>query len=223
MRGVISQKTAQTIAETTSEVLDYGVLVTDEGGIIIGCSERERLGRLHAPSLEVMERNEPRLTTQDEAAVLGVRPGYTAPITLSGKVVGTVSIAGLPQDVERYGRLVRKQAEILLVEQNFLERKLSRQLAMRDLAENILLCRPEDGNANSLLLYGRDLGFDLTRYRIAVVVGFRRGMTSATGTSSPEMMYNRLMALLASSGHFIAPLRTQQVVLFLALNANSYG
>ena len=217
----ISSKTAQTIAETTSEVLDHDVLVTDEEGIIIGCSERGRLGDLHIPSLEVMKRNEPRPTTQDEAFTMNVKPGYTAPITLAGKVVGTVSIAGLPQDVERYGRLVRKQAEILLVEQSFLERRVSRQLAMRDLAESIMLYRPEDRNSDSLLLYGQELGFDLTRYRAAVIVGFPNASDSRPFSS--ETVYHHLMNLLASSGHFIAPLRTQQIVIFLALNSNPYG
>ena len=32
------KKTAQAIAKTTSEVIGYGVLVTDERGIIIGCN-----------------------------------------------------------------------------------------------------------------------------------------------------------------------------------------
>ena len=48
------KKTAQAIAETTSEVIGYGVLVTDERGIIIGCNDTKRVGTLHLPSLGVM-------------------------------------------------------------------------------------------------------------------------------------------------------------------------
>ena len=38
------KKTAQSIAENASEIIGYGVLVTDEKGVIIGCSDIRRVG-----------------------------------------------------------------------------------------------------------------------------------------------------------------------------------
>ena len=54
--GVFSmfKKMAQRIAESTSEVIGRGVLVTDENGIIIGCNVRKRVGTFHEPSVKVI-------------------------------------------------------------------------------------------------------------------------------------------------------------------------
>lgn len=219
------RKTAQAIAQTTSEVIGYGVLVTDERGIIIGCNDTKRVGTLHLPSLGVMRTGQPTLTSKEEASHLeGVKPGYTAPIALSDQIVGTISIAGPPHKAERYGLLVRKQAEILLMEQAFLELKLRQQLAVRDLAESIMLYRPEDENTDMLLLHGKELGFDLERCRIAVILELReeRGRGHQKGQDSfRDLALNRIVNFFANPAHLIAPLRNRQLALFLALPCSS--
>lgn len=221
----MQQKTAQMIAETTSEVIGYGVLVTDENGVIIGCNDKSRIGFIHYPSLDVMARRAPMTTYKEDAVKLdGVKPGYTDIITLSNQVVGTISIAGSPHRTERYGLLVKKQAEILLREQAFLEFKLRHQLAVRDLAESILLFRPDEDNASSLLLHGKELGFDLNLCRIAVVLEpqqFNEGKAKKIGKKSSDTLYDtalhRITNFFANPAHLIAPLRSQQIALFLAL------
>ena len=45
---------AQELAENTSEIAGYSVLLTDEDGTGIGSSDLSRLGTLHSPSLDVM-------------------------------------------------------------------------------------------------------------------------------------------------------------------------
>lgn len=218
------KKTAQAIAKTTSEVIGYGVLVTDECGIIIGCNDEKRVGTLHEPSLEVMRTGQPALTSKEDAARLeGVKPGYTAPIALSAQVVGTISIAAPPQRAERYGLLVRKQAEILLMEQTFLELKLRQQLAVRDLAESIMLYRPEDENTDMLLLHGKELGFDLERCRIAVILELQDLRRRPEGQDAfRDMALNCIINFFSNSTHLIAPLRNRQIVLFLALPCNRH-
>ncbi|MBQ7262224.1 MAG: helix-turn-helix domain-containing protein [Synergistaceae bacterium] len=216
----IHRKTAQAIAESTSEVLGHGVLVTDGHGIIIGCNDRSRVGTLHAPSLDVLSRGEPLLTTREEAAELDAKPGYTAPISLSGQLVGTVSISGLPREVERYGRLVRRQAEVLLMEQSFLELRLRRQWAVHSLAESIMLYRAEDDDADAISSRGHELGFDLGRRRVAAILDFRATGARRSGDEDAplrEMVFDRVVDHFPGPDHIIAPLRGQRIVLFLAL------
>ena len=137
-------KTAQSIAESASEIIGYGVLVTDENGLIIGCNDVKRVGTPHNPSLEVLRTTRSVSTSKEEAACMkGVKPGYTCPIKMLDDVVGTISIAGPSDKVNRYGLLVQKQAEIMLREQNIWEMKLRREQAVRDLAQSVLLYYPE--------------------------------------------------------------------------------
>ncbi|NLX84225.1 MAG: hypothetical protein GXZ00_01205 [Synergistaceae bacterium] len=164
-------KMAQNIAKSTSEVIGCGVLVTDENGIIVGCNEEKRIGESHPPSIKVMQENRPMATSSIDAENYGnVFPGYTLPIQLFDRVLGSVSIAGLPEDVARYGLLVQKQAEIMLREHAFLESNLLRERALRDLIENIASYDHRTGNAELVMIQARELGFNLSRCRIAIVV-----------------------------------------------------
>lgn len=212
------KKTAQAIADSTSEVLGYGVLVTDKKGIIIGCSESSRVGNFHAPSLFVIDSGRPNMTSKNDAASLGVRPGYTAPIRLRGMVEGTVSIAGPPHKVERYGRLVQRQAEVLLMEQAFLEMRLRRQWVVKELVESIMLYRPEDDSEEALLLRGRDLGYDLTCCRIAVILDLRPVEAGEDSKTFRDMALNRVVNFFDDRKHLISTISSQQIAAFLSLH-----
>lgn len=208
-------KTAQSIAREACAVIGRGVLVTDEAGIIIGCSDIRRVGTLHGPSVEVLRTGHPLLTSQADAErMAGVRPGYTAPIILSGQVVGTISIAGPPGEVERYGMLVQKQAEILLMEQSFTEMRLRRQQALRDLAESLLLFTPESGDDRLLLLSGRELGIDLRNLRIAVALALPE---ERAGDGMQRRAMDTASHFFDSPEHLIVSLRDRSIMLFLAL------
>lgn len=208
-------KTAQIIAQEASSVIGCGVLVTDEKGVIIGCSDVRRVGVLHDPSIEALRTGRPVLTSEADAGrMVGVRPGYTAPIFFSGQVVGTISIAGPPHRVERYGMLVQKQAEILLMEQSFTELRLRRQQAVRDLIESLLLSVPGSGEDRLLLLRGRELGIDLERLRIAVVLALPEEH-ARDGVQRKAM--DMASHFFDSPEHLIGPLQDRRIALLLAL------
>ncbi|MDR1510146.1 MAG: helix-turn-helix domain-containing protein [Synergistaceae bacterium] len=213
------EKIAQSIAESASEIIGYGVLVTDENGTIIGCSDVRRVGTKHNPSVEVLRTANPISTSKEEAASLkGVKPGYTCPIKFFNDLVGTVSIAGPPDKVTRFGLLVQKHAEMMLREQNILEMKLRREQAIRDLAQSILLYdKTED--KRGILSYARGLGYDLECCRIAVILEI---------VSQPEKdewdfdkILRRIRNFFTERKHLISVVENFQIVLYLALSCPS--
>lgn len=220
----IQDRTAQRIAERTCEVLGYSVLVTDENGIIIGCVERNRLGLFHKPSIAAMRGGIPVLTSPEQAKRDEVRPGYTAPITFSSSVVGSIAMSGLPKDVKRYGDFVQRQAEILMMEEAFSEVRMRRQKALRELAEGIMLYHPDDSNAAVLLFQGRELGFDLENCHIAVIVEFSKpdNVRPEDADSFAEMTLNRIVNFLDNHLHLVAPLVENQIAMFLTLPCSRY-
>jgi len=162
---------AQELAENTSEIAGYSVLLTDEDGTVIGSSDLSRLGTLHSPSLDVMRTRRTEITTPEQANRLleGVRPGITLPISLAGRVVGSIAIAGPPEDVSRYGYLVQKQAELLLRENALLRSSLLREQAIQELILEIASFDPLRVDESLLVMRGRELGYDLRSARAAVV------------------------------------------------------
>jgi carbohydrate diacid regulator len=208
------EKTAQSIAESASEIIGCGVLVTDESGTIIGCSDMRRVGTKHDPSMEVLRTANAISTSREEAASMkGVKPGYTCPIRFFDDIVGTVSIAGPPDKVARFGLLVQKQAEIMLREQNILEMKLRREQATRDLAQSILLCDKVE-EKRGILSHARELGYDLERCRIAVILEI---VSQSEKEWNFDKTLRQIRKFFPEHTHLISVVENFQIVLYLAL------
>ncbi|MDO9543560.1 MAG: sugar diacid recognition domain-containing protein [Synergistaceae bacterium] len=210
------KKMAQNIAKSTSEVIGYGVLVTDEKGVIIGCNEEKRVGEFHPPSIRVMQENRPMATsTLDAENYLNVLPGYTLPIQLFDNVLGSVSIAGLPEEVARYGLLVQKQAEIMLREQAFLESNLLRERALRDLIENVASYDPKNGNEEFIMMQAKELGFNLSRCRAAIVIEMKKWSNEAA-ESAFQRMLRETKTSFSNPRNVICPQENYRVTVLLA-------
>ncbi len=210
------KKMAQNIAKSTSEVIGYGVLVTDEKGIIIGCNEERRIGEFHPPSVRVMEENRPMVTSTIDAENYGnVLPGYTLPIQFFDRVLGSVSIAGIPEEVARYGLLVQKQAEIMLREQAFLESNLVRDRALRDLVENVASYDPRNSNGEMVMMQAKELGFNLSRCRAAIVAEMT-GWSGEAAESAFQRMIREARSSFSNPRNIICPQENYRVTILLS-------
>lgn len=213
---MLFKKMAQNIAKSTSEVIGYGVLVTDEKGYIIGCNEEKRVGEFHPPSVRVMQENRPMATsTFDAENYLNVLPGYTLPIQLFDRVLGSVSIAGLPEEVARYGLLVQKQAEIMLREQTFLESNLLKERALRDLVENVASFDPRNGNEELVMMQAKELGFNLSRCRVAIVIEMDNWSNEAA-ESAFQRMLRETKTSFSNPRNVICPQENYRVTILLS-------
>lgn len=77
-------------AKSTGELIGRNLIITDENGIVIGSDDPSRLSTLHEASLEVIETGQAKSHDEVMAGrMIGVKPGITLPIELSGKVIGT--------------------------------------------------------------------------------------------------------------------------------------
>ena len=210
---------AQNIAKSTSEVIGFGVLVTDEKGIIVGCNEEKRIGEFHPPSIKVMQENRPMATSMVDAEnYLNVLPGYTLPIQLFDNVLGSVSIAGLPEEVARYGLLVQKQAEIMLREQAFLESNLLRERALRDLIENVASYDPRNGNEEFIMVQAKELGFNLAKCRAAIVLEMKK-WSNETAESAFQRMLRETKTSFSNPRNVICRQENYRVTILLSPSA----
>jgi len=75
---MIDPEVAQEIADKTTEIIGYNILITDAAGIVIGSGDKGRVGTFHEASLETVQRGD--MTWHDVAAaeqLEGVKPGVT--------------------------------------------------------------------------------------------------------------------------------------------------
>src|ERR1700682_5052716 len=138
--AVLTPELAGEIADETTRILGYNVLITDENAQVIGSGDVSRVGSVHEASVAVEQRGMAASHNAEQAAALmGVLPGITMPIVLDGAVIGTVGITGSPARVVRLGRVVQRQTEILLRESLFQRTRLLRENRLTQLVRDIIL------------------------------------------------------------------------------------
>ncbi|NVD08610.1 XRE family transcriptional regulator [Vibrio sp. JPW-9-11-11] len=160
---------ARQIVERATKIIQYPVNVMDENGQIIGSSDASRLHKTHEGALLAIHDNRTVEITPSVARTLsGVKEGINLPILYLDSVIGVVGISGQPDQVRRYGELVKMTAE-LIVEQAALMAQI--QWNKRHREELLLqLIQGTTLNDNQLLTIADKLGLDLAQPRIAAAV-----------------------------------------------------
>jgi carbohydrate diacid regulator len=173
---VLTPELAGEIADETTRILGYNVLITDENAQVIGSGDVSRVGSIHEASVAVVASgNAASHNAEQAAALIGVLPGITMPIVLDGAVIGTVGITGSPARVVRLGRVVQRQTEILLRESLFQRTRLLRENRLTQLVRDIVLFDPGLVGEQIIRASAVELGYDLTQPRVAVVFEVQPG------------------------------------------------
>ena len=160
---------ARQIVERATKIIQFPVNVMDENGQIIGSSDPSRLYRTHEGALLAIHDNRTVEINKTVASTLnGVKEGINLPILHQELVIGVVGISGQPDEVRRYGELVKMTAE-LIVEQEAMMAQI--QWNKRHREELLLqLIQGSTLNENQLLSIAERLDLNLSQPRIAAAV-----------------------------------------------------
>ena len=165
------QSFSQELVELSGRLIGEKVLITDTAGIIIGCTDAQRIGELHEASLDVMQTGRSNSHDRDAAGSLkGTFAGITLPLEYEDKVVGSVGITGDPERVEQYGQMIRAFIEMIL---RF--RAGQKQIVVRDreslnLIRDILYYNGAEDQDVRIGSQAGALGFNLAAPHTAILV-----------------------------------------------------
>src|SRR5690625_2287183 len=150
---------SQTIVEKTNEIIEFPISIMDEKGLIIGSSDKTRLGKFNTAAVSALRKKEITYFESDDIKQFeNTYPGVGVPIVINQKVVGLLGIIGVPKEVEKYGLLLKSHVELmcheyLKKEKNELESKTINNFI------HYLLTSDGNQNLNQILKYSRVLGF----------------------------------------------------------------
>jgi carbohydrate diacid regulator len=167
---MILEHIAQTITENTSEIIGYPIIITDEKGTIIGSTDRSRLGSFHPSSIEILKKNRSlSYEMEDVKSLENVLPGVATPIYLNGKAIGVVGIAGTPATVNKYVMLVKSHVEMMCHE-TFKKETIVLESKTLDTLVQYLLYSSHQEESDSMVQYGKVLGYQLDLSRICIII-----------------------------------------------------
>ncbi|MDY3868595.1 MAG: sugar diacid recognition domain-containing protein [Pyramidobacter sp.] len=166
------QKCAQEIAVSTASALSCNVIITDMNGVIIGANCTERIGGVCEAALPVLKSGQPCvLSPSDDATQGGAVPSVTCPIQLmSGRTLGTLTIAGPCGEIEAASRIVRKQTEILLRERELYAYTLNRENQLQNIVQELASFAPGISSRATLTARAADFGYDESWYYVPIIV-----------------------------------------------------
>lgn len=164
------EQIAQSIVEQTSTILEAPMSITDENGIIIGCTDINRIGTYHDATKEVFKSGKAmEYSIENVKGRENVLPGVATPIYFQKAPIGVLGIIGDPKDIIKYVYLVRNHVEMLLKETMKAE-SFSLQLKITENFIHYLLHQRHTGNKEELKNYCELLGFNVEIPRICMLI-----------------------------------------------------
>lgn len=168
---MLDRKLAQKIADEVMKNLGYNINVMNEQAIIIGSGNPKRINTFHETAMQAIKQQETREVSESDAEKLkGVKPGINMPIVnKNNTVIGVVGITGSPEEVRNIGKLVKMTAELIIEQQETLDRLYSHRND-KEMLMNALISEESMMLPKEIEQWGKNLGYDFSLNRIALII-----------------------------------------------------
>lgn len=132
----ISPSTAINIVTEMKKIIGEDLTFMDTSCHIIACTDPQRIGDYHAATEKMLKEGLSEMSVPDDNTYEGTKSGVNLTLELDGSIVGVVGITGKEEEVIRYGQVVKRMTEILLMESSLKDQKYNeRQVRNRFLQE----------------------------------------------------------------------------------------
>lgn len=113
----IEKRTAKEIVMKLSDTIGQNINIMDTDGVIIASSDPAREGKVHGGALKLINENLTQVVVESNEQFPGSKSGVNLPVIFDNEVVGVIGITGDVSEVYKYGEIIKKMTEILLLEE----------------------------------------------------------------------------------------------------------
>jgi len=174
----ISKRSATYIVQEISTIIGEKINVMNDKGIIIASSDLDRIGSLHSAAKELVESNLQEVVVKSDSEYSGARTGINLAINFQNEIVGVIGVTGPFKEVEKYGQIIKKMTEILILDQYYSEqRETDKRIIERYLHE--WLFGDHKNFDNKFIQQGNILQIDITIPRRVMIISFLPSQNSS--------------------------------------------
>jgi carbohydrate diacid regulator len=152
-------------------VVNFNVNIMDENGTIVASGDPQRIGQQHEGALQVLLSKQQMVIGENEMdSYTGSKPGVNLPIEFQNKIVGVVGITGNPDEVYKFGTIIKMNVEILL-QQIFMSKQVQyRKMALEGWVLDLI--NPYEFAERKLEMTAKslDIDYELERYVMLVEI-----------------------------------------------------
>lgn len=167
----ISKRSAIYIVQEISKIIGEKINLMNDRGIIIASSDMDRIGSLHTAAKELVENKLQEVAVKSDSEYQGARSGINLAINFQNQIVGVIGVTGPYQEVAKYGQIIKKMTEILILDQYYKEqREIDKRIKDRYLHE--WLFGDSKNIDNKFIQQGNVLQIDITIPRRVMNISF---------------------------------------------------
>ena len=109
----ISKELAQVMVKAIRDIIDKDLNFIDTNSIIIASTDSSRIGQKHDGAIDVLKNGKDVVISNNDQYP-GAKMGINIPVMFHNKPIGVFGITGNPDEVTKYGELLKKLTEILV-------------------------------------------------------------------------------------------------------------
>ncbi len=168
----ISKRNANYIVQEISKIIGEKINMMNGDGVIIASSDASRIGSFHSAAKELIDQKLQEVVVKSDGEYEGARSGLNLAINFQEEIVGVIGVTGPYEEVSKYGYIIKKMTEILLLDQYYKEQKdIDKRIKERFLDEWMF---GESKNITpQFIKQGRSLDIDITIPRRIMMVSFK--------------------------------------------------
>lgn len=172
---ILSKSIADQIVKELSQIVEQHINVMDIQGVIVSSTDPNRIGTTHGGAVKVIEEKLPELVIESNDQFPGSRNGINLPIAFQGSIIGVIGMTGQKDEVYKYGQIIKKMTEILLLDSYVREQHLIEQKAKDRFLEEWIFGRYEVNHPLEFEKRAETLGIDIKSKKRLLVFSLKKG------------------------------------------------
>lgn len=152
------------------DLIDSDAFLANEDGIIVACTDKERINQFHEGAYLAMQTGEKMVMTPElKNKLVGVIEGVVIPIDIDKNPFGVLGLIGEPKKMEPYARIMEKVAQLYL-------KNTVNQLSLEKRARNLELFiydwLHDNLTEEQIIEQGKFFNIDVFKYRQVICLRF---------------------------------------------------
>lgn len=152
-----------------SNIIGEQVNMMDHLGTIIASTDPSRIGTFHAGAKRVVDEKLESLIIHGKEEYVGAKPGINLPISFQNDIIGVIGVTGPEKKVGKYGQIIKKMTEILLLDISMRQEIDVDQRIRTRFLNDWIHGTPKEIN-RQMVENGRQIGIDITLPRRILLV-----------------------------------------------------
>ncbi len=170
---LLSKSIADQIVSQLSQIIEQHINIMDTQGMIISSTDPKRIGTFHGGAQKIITERLNELMIVNDSEYQGAKNGINLPIEFNNEIIGVIGMTGNYDLVYKYGQIIKKMTEILLLDTYVREQSTIEQKARDRFLEEWIFGRYELNYPDEFQARAISLGIDVKSPKRVLVFALR--------------------------------------------------